>query len=62
MTKKFNNRIADSQATAVEAISPKNFNFEAYADYDKLLREKSREFWIEESGVLVYRTAIQREI
>ena len=55
MTKKFNNRIADSQATAVEAISPQNFDFYAYVDYDKSLQEKGREFWQKDSGVLVYR-------
>ena len=55
MTKKFNNRIADSQATAVEAISPQNFDFDAYVDYDKSLQEKGRDFWQKYSGVLVYR-------
>ena len=55
MTKKFNNSIADSQATAVEAISPQNFDFYAYVDYDKSLQEKGREFWQKDSGVLVYR-------
>lgn len=55
MTKKFNNSIADSQATAVEAISPKNFDFDAYVDYDTSLQEKSRDFWQKDSGVLVYR-------
>jgi len=55
MTKKFNNNIADSQATAVEAVSPENFDFDAYSDYDKSLQEKSRDFWQKDSGVLVYR-------
>lgn len=55
MTKKFNNNIADSQATEVEAISPQNFDFDAYVDYDKSLQEKSRDFWEKDSGVLVYR-------
>ena len=55
MTKKFNNSIADSQATPVEPISPQKFDFEAYFDYDKSLQEKSRDFWQKDSGVLVYR-------
>lgn len=55
MNNKFDNRIADSQATPVEPISPQKFDFDAYADYDKSLHDKSRDFWQKDSGVLVYR-------
>lgn len=55
MNNKFDNSIADSQATRVEPVSPQNFDFDAYADYDISMQEKSKEFWRKDSGVLVYR-------
>lgn len=53
--KVFDNSIADSQATPVDAISPEKFDFEAYINYENSLKEKNQEFWHKDSGVLVYR-------
>ena len=42
--KKFNTGIADSQATPAEAVSPEDFDPEAYADYAQWLQERGRAF------------------
>lgn len=55
MAKKFDTRLADSQATAVVPISSKDFNFEVYENYARELNQKCADFWEKESGVLVYR-------
>lgn len=45
----------DSQGTAVEPISIKEFDIERYHEYDLSLREKCRSFWNCDEGVAVYR-------
>ncbi len=55
MKKTFNTALADSQATAVRPVSPERFDIEAYADYEKSMQDRCREFWKSNSGVLVYR-------
>ena len=55
MTNKFDNSISDSQATIVEPIQPKNFDFSGYQEYTDMLTEKCEMFRKQESGVLVYR-------
>jgi hypothetical protein len=54
-TSEFNYSVADSQATVVEPMAPKDFPFDAYADYEQSLLERCRAFWHGTSGVLVYR-------
>jgi hypothetical protein len=51
----FNYRLADAQATSVEPVSPRDFPFQAYVEYEESLRRRCREFWAADSGVLVYR-------
>lgn len=53
--KKFNTKIADSQATGILPVSPDNFDFEAYEAYAGSLNKRCADFWQAESGVLVYR-------
>jgi hypothetical protein len=56
MEKLFNNQLADSQATAVEPISPAAFDFERYDQYRQALNERCADFWEkQEEGILVYR-------
>jgi len=55
VTGKFNTGIADSQATFVETITPQEFDFESYLDYEESLRERCENFWIKDSGIMVYR-------
>lgn len=45
----------DSQGTAVEPISIKEFDIERYHEYELSLREKCRSFWNGDKGVAVYR-------
>ena len=52
---KFNNKIADSQASIVVPVSPDKFDFDAYAAYTESLNERCDDFWKASSGVLVYR-------
>ena len=54
-TTEFDYKAADAQATVVEPLSQKAFPFGAYIDYERSLRDRCREFWNRESGVLVYR-------
>lgn len=51
----FNYDISDSQGTYVEPISIKDFDLQAYADYEASMLENNRLFWSEKSGVAVYR-------
>lgn len=51
----FDNKLRDSQATAVTPISPEKFDIEEYASYEAPLNERCARFWQGESGVLVYR-------
>jgi Uroporphyrinogen decarboxylase (URO-D) len=52
--KPFDNLIADSQGTAVKPVSPRQFDFERYADYEASLLERNRAFWQAPSGMAVY--------
>ena len=51
----FDYKLADAQATAVEPVEPRDFPFEAYAQYEAALRQRCRHFQAADSGVLVYR-------
>jgi len=51
----FDQGCADVQATPVEPMSPRDFAFDAYADYESALLPGCRAFWQGCSGVLVYR-------
>lgn len=53
--KKFDIRLADSQAVAVQPIAPENFDLEGYAAYATELDQRCADFWNAGSGVLVYR-------
>jgi len=53
--KTFDQTSVDVQATPAEPVTPKAFDFEAYADYEASLQERCRGFWLAESGVLVHR-------
>lgn len=56
MKKKFDNQLADSQATAVTPVAPEDFDFVAYETYAAELNKKCADFWGKQSqGVLVYR-------
>lgn len=56
MKNKFDNQIADSQATEVVPVTPESFDFEAYESYTTKLNEKCADFWERQTqGVLVYR-------
>ncbi|MCF7945031.1 MAG: uroporphyrinogen decarboxylase family protein [Spirochaetia bacterium] len=51
----FDYKKADSQGTAVEPIQVKDFDFDAYVDYEAALSERLLDFWAGEDGVAVYR-------
>lgn len=51
----FDKMSTDVQATPAEPVSPEQFDFEAYTDYEASLLERCRAFWKAESGVLVWR-------
>lgn len=52
----FNFSLADSQATVVNPIEPKDFDINQYADYADALDERCDKFWhSREGGILVYR-------
>lgn len=53
--KKFNIKIADSQATEVTPVKLEKFDFEQFAYYTQELNERCKRFWESESGVVVYR-------
>ena len=52
---KFNTQLADSQAIKIDPIPPSKFDFGKYMDYEKSLDERCKNFWEQDSGVLVYR-------
>jgi hypothetical protein len=58
----FNTHKHDSQATVVKPLTPEQFDFEAYVDYENQLHEGCRSFWQAESGILVYRRMRIREV
>ena len=51
----FNTDLPDSQGTQVQPVSPDRFDYQAYADYEAGLLERSRRFWQADSRVAVYR-------
>jgi Uroporphyrinogen decarboxylase (URO-D) len=53
--KGFDHKLMDSQGTFVEPVDPKDFDIEAYCDYEAGLLEGNRAFWASDSGVQVYR-------
>ena len=55
MAKKFDVLLSDSQATEVEPIKTRNFDFAEYEAYAEKLNKKCETFWKADSGVLVYR-------
>jgi uroporphyrinogen decarboxylase-like protein len=55
MSKKFDIKNADSQATAVTPLKPENFDLEGYAAYAHKLDQRCKAFSEKKSGVLVYR-------
>ncbi|WP_423128283.1 uroporphyrinogen decarboxylase family protein [Gaoshiqia sp. Z1-71] len=55
MAKKFDNRLADAQATQVTPVKPGNFDFEKYEAYAAGLNETCARFWQQPAGVAVYR-------
>jgi len=52
---RFDQQRSDSQATPVEPLPARDFDFDAYAAYEESLSERCRRFWAGDSGVLVYR-------
>jgi len=55
MAKKFDNQLADSQATQVLPIRPENFDFDRYEAYASRLNQGCADFWQKKSGIAVYR-------
>jgi len=55
MTQKFNNQLADSQATQVIPVKAGNFDFDLYESYAANLNQTCAKFWQQKSGVAVYR-------
>lgn len=55
MAKKFDNQLADSQATLVQPIKPENFDFDLYEAYASELNKTCATFWQQKTGVAVYR-------
>ena len=52
----FNNEKPDAQGTfGIETISPENFDFEKYQDYENQLLAQNKKFWQGDSGIAVYR-------
>ncbi|MCI8372424.1 MAG: hypothetical protein HFI75_08515 [Lachnospiraceae bacterium] len=51
----FNTTLRDSQGTSVQPVDIKDFDLEAYADYEAQLLESNRQFKEAEHGLLVYR-------
>lgn len=52
---KFDTSVRDSQGTHVEPIDVKDFDLDAYAEYEAKLLDSNRKFWESDSGLLVYR-------
>lgn len=59
---KFDISIADAQATAVEAVAPADFDFEAWRDHEAELLARSRDFMPKDSGIAVYRRVRAGEV
>jgi hypothetical protein len=55
MAKKFDNQLADAQATQVDPVKPKDFDFEGYKTYSAELNETCARYWKSPSGIVVYR-------
>ena len=55
MNDSFDTSKRDSQATKVQPISPRDFDFEEYVAYEAELEERCRQFALSDSGILVYR-------
>jgi hypothetical protein len=55
MVSKFDNQIADAQATQVLPVKPGNFDFDKYEAYTAELNKTCARFWEQKSGVVVYR-------
>ena len=60
--KEFDVSLGDSQATAVEAISPERFDISAYEAYEQQLTQRCKDFWQATQGVLVYRRMRVKEV
>jgi len=54
-TDTFDTSVADAQGIAVQPISLKDFDVEAYADYAEELDERCAHFWHDRKGILVCR-------
>lgn len=52
---KFKTDLRDSQETLVKPIKPRDFDLEAYEDYEKSLLENNSKFINADNGLLVYR-------
>lgn len=52
---KFDTTVRDSQGTSVEPIAVKDFDLDAYADYEASLLESNQKFVESDHGILVYR-------
>jgi hypothetical protein len=62
MKDEFDTRLADSQATDVTPIAPKDFDIDEYADYETALNEQCGKFWNSDEGLLVYRRMRVKEV
>lgn len=62
MKDEFNFSLADSQATPVEPVSPQQFDYVAYEEYEARLNERCAAFWEAKEGVLVYRRMRVKEV
>jgi hypothetical protein len=51
----FDTDVSDAQATAVKPVTPEEFDFAAYQEYERQLLQRCRSFWQADAGVLVYR-------
>lgn len=59
---RFDQTLADSQATAVQPVAARDFDVEAYAEYVRSLQSRCSQFWTGASGVLVYRRVRVAEV
>ena len=55
MAKKFDNQLADAQATQVLPVKPEDFDFAKYEAYARELNQTCASFWQQPSSVTVYR-------
>ena len=62
MKQSFDQNKADSQATAINPIQPGEFDFNTYADYETARLPRCKDFWEDNSGVLVYRRMRAAEV